>query len=259
MRLTRIVRTGLSITVSTPAIAAAWTTCVAPRTTSVRNGRVEHVALHEREVRMLGERGAAERVAVEVVDGDDLVLVDEPPRECRPDEARAARDHDALSRQSHAGESSDLRVFIPPLQGGSTLAAMRAVLALLAVCVGLVACSAAVRWSLERNVASHRVLGRRDRSEARCRVDASVRTRRRVARTAGARVRPTRGRREGVVRPALAEGRVHARSTAGRRRARVTGVLDGRRVWATFTRSNGCQIARWAKVSPWLLPPGGVT
>src|SRR5947209_2654010 len=32
MRFTRIVRTGLSMTVSTPAIAAAWTTCVAPST-----------------------------------------------------------------------------------------------------------------------------------------------------------------------------------------------------------------------------------
>ena len=31
MRLTRIVRTGLSSTVSTPAIAAQWTMCVAPR------------------------------------------------------------------------------------------------------------------------------------------------------------------------------------------------------------------------------------
>jgi hypothetical protein len=45
----------------------------------------------------------------------------------------------------------------------------------------------------------------------------------------------------------------------GPQRARVTGVLDGRRVWATFSRSNGCHIARWAKVSPWLLPPGGIT
>jgi hypothetical protein len=45
----------------------------------------------------------------------------------------------------------------------------------------------------------------------------------------------------------------------GPQRARVTGVLDGRRVWATFSRSNGCHIARWAKLSPWLLPPGGVS
>jgi Subtilisin inhibitor-like len=45
----------------------------------------------------------------------------------------------------------------------------------------------------------------------------------------------------------------------GPQRARVSGLLDGRPVWATFTRTNGCHIARWAKVSPWLLPPGGIT
>ena len=41
--------------------------------------------------------------------------------------------------------------------------------------------------------------------------------------------------------------------------ARVVGYLQGRRVWARFTRENGCQIARWNRLSPWLLPPGGVT
>jgi hypothetical protein len=30
-------------------------------------------------------------------------------------------------------------------------------------------------------------------------------------------------------------------------------------VWASFSRQNGCAIARWNRVSPWLLPPGGVT
>jgi Subtilisin inhibitor-like len=45
----------------------------------------------------------------------------------------------------------------------------------------------------------------------------------------------------------------------GPQRARVTGLLDGKRIWATFTRRNGCDIARWARVSPWLLPPGGIT
>ena len=39
---------------------------------------VEDVALGEAEVRMVGELGAGESVAVEVVDRDDLVLVDEP-------------------------------------------------------------------------------------------------------------------------------------------------------------------------------------
>jgi hypothetical protein len=40
--------------------------------------------------------------------------------------------------------------------------------------------------------------------------------------------------------------------------ARVVGMLDGRRVFARFTRANGCQIARWNKLTPWLLPAGGV-
>jgi hypothetical protein len=45
----------------------------------------------------------------------------------------------------------------------------------------------------------------------------------------------------------------------GPQRARVVGVLAGRRIWSTFTRTNGCEIDRWQRVSPWLLPPGGVT
>jgi hypothetical protein len=39
----------------------------------------------------------------------------------------------------------------------------------------------------------------------------------------------------------------------------VVGTVDGRRVWAKYQRRNGCEISRWNKVSPWLLPPGGVT
>ena len=76
--LTRIVRTGLSSTVSTPAIAAQWTMCVAPRASSLHRVGVEDVGLVEPEVRMLGERRAGERVAVQVVERDDLVRVDEP-------------------------------------------------------------------------------------------------------------------------------------------------------------------------------------
>ena len=45
----------------------------------------------------------------------------------------------------------------------------------------------------------------------------------------------------------------------GPQRARVVGRVSGRRVQATFSRSDGCQIDRWNAVSPWLLPPGGVT
>ena len=44
----------------------------------------------------------------------------------------------------------------------------------------------------------------------------------------------------------------------GPQMARVVGTIAGRRVWATFTRHNGCHISRWDRVSPWLLPAGGV-
>ena len=45
----------------------------------------------------------------------------------------------------------------------------------------------------------------------------------------------------------------------GPQKARVVGVVDGKRVWSTFTRTNGSQIDRWQRISPWLVPPGGVT
>ena len=41
--------------------------------------------------------------------------------------------------------------------------------------------------------------------------------------------------------------------------ARVVGVVQGKRIWASFNRTNGCQISRWDRLSPWLFPPGGVT
>ena len=41
--------------------------------------------------------------------------------------------------------------------------------------------------------------------------------------------------------------------------ARVSGRVRGKAVNATFNRTNGCQIDRWDKLSPWLLPRGGVT
>ena len=42
---------------------------------------------------------AGERVAVQVVERDDLVVVDQPPRERRRDEAGAAREEDPLAAQ----------------------------------------------------------------------------------------------------------------------------------------------------------------
>jgi hypothetical protein len=45
----------------------------------------------------------------------------------------------------------------------------------------------------------------------------------------------------------------------GPQTARVVGTVNGRRVHATFTRTNGCEISRWQRISPWLLPAGGVS
>ncbi len=45
----------------------------------------------------------------------------------------------------------------------------------------------------------------------------------------------------------------------GPQKARIVGTVGGARIWATFTRTNGCEIARWSRISPWLVPPGGVS
>ena len=66
---------------------------------SAKRIRIEDVALHEREVRMVAEVCARERVAVEAVVCDDLVPVDELARERRADEAGAAADEDPLALQ----------------------------------------------------------------------------------------------------------------------------------------------------------------
>jgi hypothetical protein len=42
----------------------------------------------------------------------------------------------------------------------------------------------------------------------------------------------------------------------GPQTARVVGRVAGRRVSAAFNRVNGCQIARWDRLAPWLLPRG---
>lgn len=45
----------------------------------------------------------------------------------------------------------------------------------------------------------------------------------------------------------------------GPQEARVVGWVQGKRIWATFGRTNGCHISRWNRLSPWLLPPGGAS
>jgi hypothetical protein len=43
----------------------------------------------------------------------------------------------------------------------------------------------------------------------------------------------------------------------GPQTARVIGAVKGNRVWASLSRTNGCEISRWDRLSPWLLPTGG--
>ena len=40
--------------------------------------------------------------------------------------------------------------------------------------------------------------------------------------------------------------------------ARVVGRVRGQQVWTGVSRRDGCAISRWERLSPWLLPPGGV-
>jgi Subtilisin inhibitor-like len=44
----------------------------------------------------------------------------------------------------------------------------------------------------------------------------------------------------------------------GPQKAVVKGTIGSTRIWSSFRRRNGCEISRWARFSPWLLPPGGV-
>ncbi|HEU5491031.1 MAG TPA: SSI family serine proteinase inhibitor [Gaiellaceae bacterium] len=135
---------------------------------------------------------------------------------------------------------------------------MRAVLALLAVCVGLVACTAAAGGPSSGT--SLRIAYWED----------GMGTKPDAAWTL--RCEPAGG---SLARPARACARLEAGGAklfaplpknivcteiyGGPQRARVVGTVGGKRIWATFSRTNGCNIDRWQRVSPWLLPPGGIT
>ena len=45
----------------------------------------------------------------------------------------------------------------------------------------------------------------------------------------------------------------------GPQKAVVKGTIGSSRIWSSFRRRNGCEIARWARFSPWLLPPPEAT
>ena len=43
----------------------------------------------------------------------------------------------------------------------------------------------------------------------------------------------------------------------GPQKAVVKGKIGAVRIWSSFRRRNGCEIERWNRVTPWLLPQGG--
>ncbi len=55
------------------------------------------------------------------------------------------------------------------------------------------------------------------------------------------------------------EGAICTQIYGGPQKAVVKGTIGSTRIWSSFRRRNGCEIARWARFSPWLLPPGGVS
>lgn len=57
----------------------------------------------------------------------------------------------------------------------------------------------------------------------------------------------------------LPKGGVCAAIYGGPQAALVVGTVQGHRVWARFQRRDGCEIERWNRLSPWLLPAGGVS
>jgi len=45
----------------------------------------------------------------------------------------------------------------------------------------------------------------------------------------------------------------------GPEKAVVKGTVGDQRIWASFRRRDGCEIDRWQRFSPWLLPSGGAS
>ena len=44
----------------------------------------------------------------------------------------------------------------------------------------------------------------------------------------------------------------------GPQKAVIKGTIGSARIWSSFRRRDGCEIERWSRFSPWLLPPGDV-
>ena len=242
MTLTRIVRTGLSSTVSTPAIAAQWTMWVEPRASSCIASRSSTSACWNVKFGWSASVRARERVAMEVVGGDDLVLVDEAARERRADESGAAGDEDSLALK-HDGECIDALLFGPKCELQS----------LLPLCIAVVGCGAGsaartaapARTDLKITVwPDGRGEGDAKTYTLRCAPAAGTLPKLATACSKLGRCRGPSGR--------FPRRRVHRavrRPAAGARHRQ----FKGRSVWAMFSATNGCQISR-AKRIAFLLP-----
>ena len=217
---------------------------------------IEDVPLDEAEVGMPDELGARERVAVQVVDSNHLVRGHELLRERRPDEAGAARDQDALTRQWHARivdagrhAGRDRRGAVDRRVVGATSRMRRSRSAAPSRCSpgrvprGARDDGAPITYARTRRVPRAGPL------------DASLRPGRGNASAAGGRVPRAGAARLARVQPAAPDAAC-AELYGGPQAALVGGRVGGRRVWARLTRIDGCQIGRWGGVSS-LLPPGG--
>ena len=261
MTLTRIVRTGLSRTVSTPAIPAQWTTCVAPANGSSRRSASSTSPWTNVKFGCSASAVPPSESRCRLSTATISFVVDEPPRERRPDEPRAARDHDRAFRSVPRGESSGASIaFDPPLTAPrSTLGRCALVLTIAVLVRRARGVLHRIGWVDDGDLAT--VTYWEDGADANptgSGRSAATPPRGSLPRP-GPRVPAARGRRDEALRADLAEDVVCTEIYGGPQRARVIGTVDGKRVWANFTRTNGCQIGRWDRALAVALPPGGVT
>ena len=240
--LTRIVRTGLASTVSTPAIPAAWTMCVMPFVASVRPGRSSTSPWTKWKLgwspRSVPESASRWRLS----NANTSFVVDEPPRERRPDEAGAAGDQDLLAAQSHAAS-----VPAYPLGHASRRLARHA--------------RRSSSPARRRRAASSGMIDLRITFQA----DASTAPRtlhpplRRRVRRGPCRVRLRRAAAcassaERAFRPTPPDMGVRRHLRAGRRRHGWRAPTSAAGSGSGLRLVNGCEIARWHRVG-FLLPP----
>jgi hypothetical protein len=179
--------------------------------------RVEDVALDEGEIRMPRELSAAERVAVEVVVDDDLVVVDQPSAEARTDEPRATGKHNSFALKWHA-------------------ASLVTAFALLAGCGGDGTPSQPAT-DLEIVVWPNGRSGQKEKATLRCSpAGGTLRDPEAACRQLDALERP-------FVRPP--GDAVCTEIYGGPAVAEIRGTFEGSQLNATFARTDGCEIALW--------------